>query len=66
MRLGIIHQKQCLDAAPKVAMLVQSLLGWDNARTEIELSALETTLKEHMVPFTESKKSEDQEEERSA
>jgi glycerol-3-phosphate dehydrogenase len=66
MRLGMIHQKQCLDAAPKVAMLVQSLLGWDNARTEIELSALETTLKEHMVPFTENKKIEEKEEERPA
>jgi hypothetical protein len=49
-----------------VAMLVQSLLGWDNARTEIELSALETTLKEHMVPFTENKKIEEKEEERPA
>ena len=27
MRLGIVNQKECLEAAPKVAMLVQSLLG---------------------------------------
>lgn len=51
MRLGIVHQQQCREAAPKVAMLLQNLLGWDNARTEMELSALEKNLQEHMNSF---------------
>jgi glycerol-3-phosphate dehydrogenase len=51
IRLGIVHQKQCLDAAPKVAMLLQTLLGWDKSRTDIELAALEKSLKEHMESF---------------
>ena len=66
MRLGFIHQRQCLEAAPKVAMLIQALLGWDNARTELELSALERTLKEHMASFTKSEKEPTKEEERPA
>ncbi len=52
MRLGFVHQKQCLDAGPKVAMLIQSLLGWDNERTDLELHNLEESLKEHMSSFT--------------
>ena len=37
IRLGILHQRQCLDASPEVARVMQSLLGWDNARTGLEL-----------------------------
>jgi glycerol-3-phosphate dehydrogenase len=51
MRLGIVHQKECLEAAPKVAMLVQNLLGWDKARTDLELARLERNLKEQMQSF---------------
>lgn len=46
MRLGMIHQQQCLDAAPKVARCVQGILGWDENRTAAELKALTSTLQE--------------------
>lgn len=48
MRLGLIHQAQCLDAASKVVRCVQGVLGWDEARTSAELKALTTTLEEHL------------------
>ncbi len=48
IRLGILHQQQCLDAAPRVAGLMQALLKWDDVRTDAELSGLERTLREHM------------------
>ncbi|MDZ4834545.1 MAG: glycerol-3-phosphate dehydrogenase/oxidase [Candidatus Melainabacteria bacterium] len=48
MRLGMIHQGQCLDAAPKVARCVQAVLGWDENRTAAELKALTSTLEEHL------------------
>lgn len=48
LRLGILHQKQCLEAAPKVAELMQVLLKWDNPRVAHELVALERCLREHM------------------
>jgi hypothetical protein len=51
MRLGIIHQKQCLEAAPKVAALIQIMLGWDNQRTDLELGALERKLRDQMDSF---------------
>jgi glycerol-3-phosphate dehydrogenase len=46
IRLAQLHHKQCLQAAPKVARLIQKLLGWDNARVTAELSALEYSLSE--------------------
>jgi glycerol-3-phosphate dehydrogenase len=52
MRLGVTHQRQCLEAGPKVAMLIQSLLGWDNARTDLELQSLERMLQQHMASFS--------------
>lgn len=51
MRLGIVHQKQCLDAAPIVVALMQKLLGWDQSRTLLELEAVENTLKNHLQSF---------------
>ncbi len=42
LRLGILHQRQCLEAAPTVARLVQELLGWDAKRVDLELSALQS------------------------
>lgn len=47
IRLGLVHQKQCLEAAPRVAELVKSQLGWDEARTAIELDALQSVIREH-------------------
>lgn len=48
MRLGLIHQGQCLTAAPKVARCVQAVLGWDETRTDAELKALTNSLEEHL------------------
>jgi glycerol-3-phosphate dehydrogenase len=49
MRIGMLHQMQCLEAAPKVSRLMQSLLNWDDARTSLELKAIEKTLNEHLA-----------------
>lgn len=49
MRMGLVHQGQCLDALPKVARLVRSCLGWDDARTQIEIENTESILREHMA-----------------
>jgi glycerol-3-phosphate dehydrogenase len=54
MRLGMVHQIQCKQAAPKVASLVQNLLQWDDVRTSLELQALENTLDAHMESFRDS------------
>jgi glycerol-3-phosphate dehydrogenase len=51
MRLGMLHQIQCKQAAPKVASLMQSLLNWDDSRATLELAALEKTLDAHMESF---------------
>lgn len=48
LRLGILNQKQCLAAAPKVAELMQILLRWDNVRLSHELSAFERAIWDHM------------------
>ncbi len=53
MRLGMLHQIQCKQGAPKVAMLMQSLLNWDDSRATVELAALEKTLDLHMESFRE-------------
>jgi glycerol-3-phosphate dehydrogenase len=51
MRLAMLHQIQTLEAAPKVARLMQSLLDWDDARTNLELASLEKSLNEHLSSF---------------
>jgi glycerol-3-phosphate dehydrogenase len=51
MRLAVLHQIQCRQAAPKVASMMQSLLNWDDARAALELQALEKTLDAHMDSF---------------
>lgn len=48
LRLGLLNQKQCLEAAPKVAELAGQILSWDNQRLSMELKALENYLGEHM------------------
>jgi glycerol-3-phosphate dehydrogenase len=52
LRLGFLNQKQTLESAPKVAALMQELLGWDNYRTGLELSLLEEQVGEHLDPLT--------------
>ncbi|MCW5823916.1 MAG: glycerol-3-phosphate dehydrogenase/oxidase [Cyanobacteria bacterium TGS_CYA1] len=54
IRLGLVHQAQALDAVPKVARLVQNMLGWDNARTSAEIAQINTMLESHMI-FKEAK-----------
>jgi len=49
IRLGLVHQEQTLEAAEKVARLVQGITGWDDQRTQMELEAVRRTLKGHMV-----------------
>lgn len=48
LRLGLVHQGQCLQAAEKVARCVQGVLGWDEARTAAELKAIRTILEEQL------------------
>jgi glycerol-3-phosphate dehydrogenase len=52
MRLALLHQAQCLEAAPRVAQLMKSLLSWDDSRTALELAALEKSLNEHLSSFS--------------
>jgi glycerol-3-phosphate dehydrogenase len=54
MRLGILNQKQTLEAAPKVAKIMQQLLDWDKKRFDIEMSTVETQLKDHMQPMLQA------------
>lgn len=49
IRLGLVHQEQALDAVPKVARLVQNMLGWDEARTMAEIEQINTLLESHMI-----------------
>jgi glycerol-3-phosphate dehydrogenase len=51
MRLAMLHQKQTMDAAPKVAKLMAETLGWDDTRTNLELVSLEKSLNEHITSF---------------
>ncbi|HEY9678587.1 MAG TPA: glycerol-3-phosphate dehydrogenase/oxidase [Drouetiella sp.] len=51
MRLALVHQPQTLEAAPKVAQLMQLTLGWDDERTNLELNSLEKSLNEHLNSF---------------
>lgn len=54
IRLGLVHQAQALDAVPKVARLVQNMLGWDDARTSAEITQISTMLESQMI-FKEAK-----------
>lgn len=49
IRLGLVHQSQTLVAVPKVARLVQNLLGWDEARTTAEIAQINSILEAHMI-----------------
>ncbi|MBK9143492.1 MAG: glycerol-3-phosphate dehydrogenase/oxidase [Candidatus Melainabacteria bacterium] len=49
IRLGLVHQEQTLEAAEKVARLVQGITGWDDQRTQMEVEAVRRTLTGHMV-----------------
>ena len=49
VRLGFLHQRQCLDAAPKVARLVQKVADWDSARLEVELAHLQHNLGKNLI-----------------
>ncbi len=48
LRLGILNQRQCLEAAPRVARMMQQVLGWDNKRLQGELEGLDNTLIAHI------------------
>jgi glycerol-3-phosphate dehydrogenase len=54
MRLGIINHRQTLDAVPKVAKMMQQLLDWDKTRYDAEVSAVETSINEHLQPMLEA------------
>lgn len=49
-RLGFLHHKQCLQAAPKVARMVAETRGWDNARIASEIANLELNLGPQLAP----------------
>lgn len=49
MRMGLVHQGQCLDAIPRVARLVKSCLDWDDARTQIEIETTQSIINEHIA-----------------
>jgi glycerol-3-phosphate dehydrogenase len=49
MRMGLVHQGQCLDAVPRVASLVRSCLGWDEARTRVEIENTQSIINEHIA-----------------
>jgi len=55
MRLGLIHQGQCLEAATKVARCVQGVLGWDELRTAAEIKAVSGILEDHLNYETATK-----------
>ncbi len=52
IRLAMLQHKLCLEAAPKVALKMQSLLQWDENRLDAELQALSTSLNDQLpTPF---------------
>lgn len=50
IRLGFVHQGQCMAAAPKVAAVVAPIAGWDASRVSIELGHLESSLMTQLAP----------------
>ncbi|CAN5297390.1 glycerol-3-phosphate dehydrogenase [soil metagenome] len=53
IRLGFVHQGQCLEAAPKVARLIQNLSYWDSQRAAIELNQFEKSLLAQLAPASQ-------------
>jgi glycerol-3-phosphate dehydrogenase len=49
MRMGLVHQGQCLEAIPRVARLVKSCLDWDDTRTQIEIETTQSIINEHIA-----------------
>jgi glycerol-3-phosphate dehydrogenase len=54
LRLGMLDQHQCLEAAPVVAEIMADELGWDRIREKLELSTFEKLLDEHLAILTAS------------
>ncbi len=52
-RLAILNSRQTLEAASKVAHLMQQLLEWDKVRLQAELNSLETQMNEHLQPVSD-------------
>jgi glycerol-3-phosphate dehydrogenase len=50
IRLGFLHREQCLDAAPRVAKMMQEKCGWDSMRLRGELSNLARRLASQLAP----------------
>jgi len=50
IRLGFVHQGQCLESAPKVAMLIQNLNYWDSKRAAVELNIFEKNMLAQLAP----------------
>jgi glycerol-3-phosphate dehydrogenase len=50
IRLGFLHQRQCLEAAVKVGRLAQKINQWDNKRLEVEIANLQTSFGEQLAP----------------
>lgn len=46
-RLAMLSKKLAMEAAPKVAELMASLLGWDQYRTQLEVQVLEEQIAAH-------------------
>ena len=53
IRLGFVHQGQCLESAPKVARLIQNLSYWDSQRAAIELDQFERSLLAQLAPASQ-------------
>ncbi len=53
IRLGFVHQGQCLESAPKVAKLIQNLSYWDSQRAAIELDQFEKSLLAQLAPASQ-------------
>lgn len=54
LRLGFLHHKQCLNAAPRVGELMKVLLSWDDRRYDAELAAVSSLIAEHMAALKQS------------
>jgi len=52
LRLGFLHREQCLDAAPRVAKMMQELCGWDSSRMKGELGNLARKLASQLAPVS--------------
>jgi len=52
IRLGFLHREQCLDAAPRVAKMMQELCSWDSLRLKGELSNLARNLASQLAPVS--------------